>query len=547
LITISRALAKTVRTLFVRTLHAHHSRAHHQAVELVGSESGLILRAQATSHAVEYRVPIAQPDCRLVLPLLLLKEVAGNNQDDVTLVPSSDGRVTANWLDGVVPKTRTLDSPQINAEVAFPGLPTEFANMPPEFLPNLVDAMSVTDQESSRYALGCVQLRGDGAIVATDGRQALKQSGFSFPFRGERLVPATSVFASKELATSERVQLGATEDHVVIRIGPWTFWLAIAKEARFARVDDIIPVSSQARCVVELAMEDRRFLADNLGRLYDEGERDHPVTVELNGHVVVRAKGSGDPRPTELELSRSRSLLGEGMFATNGRFLQRAAELGLPTLCTFDSNGALLCHDERRQYVWMGLDKSCIIPPSDAAVRITSRSAFAAPSSTSDQFRSITMRKRTVSAVTAPAHEETSSSLSSPATQPISDGGSSQQPSPIELAVQLHGTLREALAARRFKMNWRAMLVKLRAPIIGQHKMATQSEMAASMASSAKVARSRPRVVTKRGPPRLAKCEPSVRLPIASTWTSVNCCGSGSTSKMPPNCPSRRPVNSSTS
>lgn len=443
LITFSRALAKTVRTLFARTLNVHHSRAQHQVVELVGDASGLAARAMGTSHAVEYRLPIAQRDCRLVLPLLLLKEVAGNNHDDVTLMPDGNGRVTASWLDGVVPKTKTFDAPPINDGMKFPGLPGEFANMPPEFLRCLVDAMSVTDHEASRYALGCLQLRGDGAIIATDGRQALKQTGFSFPFRGELLVPATSVFGSRELANSETVQLGATEDHVVIRIGPWTFWLAIVKEARFPRVDDIIPPSSQARCVVELATDDRQFLVGNLARLPDKDDRDHPITIELNGHVVVRAKGTEDLRPTELQLSRSRNLLGKGVFATNRRFLQRAAELELPTLCTFDGTGTFLCHDERRQYIWMGVDKSCIVPAAEDALRIASRSEAATSSHTIHRSRSISMRKRKNA---VPSSQTNDSALTS-SVQPSTDSSHANQLTPIEQAVQLHGALRDALAA----------------------------------------------------------------------------------------------------
>jgi hypothetical protein len=426
--------------MFARTLDVHHTRAHHQAVHLIAGENGLVIRAQAAQHAVEYRVPVVQPDCQLIVPLSLLKEVGGNNQDDVTLVAGSDGRVTASWIDGVVPKTKTLDAPQVSADEQFPCMPTEFADMPPEFLPRLADAMSVTDHESSRYALGCVQLRGDGAIVATDGHQALKQTGFGFPFRGERLVSATSVFGNKELATAKSVQLGATDNHVVIRIGPWTFWLAIAKEGRFPRVDDVIPASSQARCVVELAVEDQRFLVGNLGRLPEADDHDRPITVELNGHVVVRAKGSEDDRPTELELSRSRNLLCEGMFATNRRFLQRAAEMGLPTLCTFENNSVFLCHDERRQYVWMGLDKSCIIPSADDAVRISSQSAVTSPPST--PIRSNPMRKRIAAHVSSPAKEEPS-----PASASMAETNVSHQIAPIEQAVQLHSTLRQALAA----------------------------------------------------------------------------------------------------
>jgi tetratricopeptide (TPR) repeat protein len=54
----------------------------------------------------------------------------------------------------------------------------------------LADASQITDPESSRYALGCIQLQGtSGKMAATDGRQILLQSGFTFPWQEDLLLP----------------------------------------------------------------------------------------------------------------------------------------------------------------------------------------------------------------------------------------------------------------------------------------------------------------------------------------------------------------------
>ncbi len=102
------------------------------------------------------------------------------------------------------------------------------------------------------------------------------------------LVPGTMVFSGKELASCAPAQLGKTEDQVVIRCGPWTFWLPIEKDARFPRVDDVIPAVATASCTVELAEDDRQFLATNLCRLPQSADQNSPVTLELNGRLSPR-------------------------------------------------------------------------------------------------------------------------------------------------------------------------------------------------------------------------------------------------------------------
>ena len=91
-----------------------------------------------------------------------------------------------------------------------------------------LDAMEITDTNSSRWALSCIQIRGiAGRIAATDSTQMLVQSGFEFPWSEDVLVPRTTVFRHKELWCDQPLRVGRTTEHVAFQSGPWTVWLTI--------------------------------------------------------------------------------------------------------------------------------------------------------------------------------------------------------------------------------------------------------------------------------------------------------------------------------
>ena len=172
--------------------------------------------------------------------------------------------------------------------------------------PALADATDTTDPESSRYALGCVCLRGESkSIAATDGRQLLVQRGCEFPWSGDRLIPASPVFRSRELAANGPVTIGATDQHVAIGSDSWTVWLPINKDGRFPKIDDNIRADSTAKSRLSLALADAEFLPPRLDSLPADHDFNSPITLDLNGHVTVRAWAEEQPRPLELLLSNS--------------------------------------------------------------------------------------------------------------------------------------------------------------------------------------------------------------------------------------------------
>ena len=78
----------------------------------------------------------------------------------------------------------------------------------------LVDASKCVDSDNARYSLASICLRGGKSqIISTDGRQALIQDGFSFPFNDDVLCPMSRIFGSKELREiDDTVKIGVDGD-----------------------------------------------------------------------------------------------------------------------------------------------------------------------------------------------------------------------------------------------------------------------------------------------------------------------------------------------
>jgi hypothetical protein len=436
MLTLTRLLARTLRNAFRKALDLRASSPIH-CIYVESGASGLIARGQGHDAAVEYRESGTFPTASLHIPFNLLKEIEGSKSDPVQ-IQQSKNRLSANWYERTVPRSFAVeigDKPALD----FPSEPQNWMNAEPTILQAFADAAGSTDDASSRYALGCLQLRGkDGSITATDGRHLLKQTGYSFPFEDELLVRPNKLFGSKEFSAGERVEIGKTDTHVVFRTGPWTLYLSVAKDGRFPRVDDVIPRYSDAPTIVELSREDRDFLAANLQSLPIHDETYREITLDVNGKVAVRAK-QGEDAPTELVLCRSRKTGSDMVLASNRIYLQRAAQLGLTHLYLFGQDRPVLAKDERRTLVWMLLDKECIVPASADSKQVLSDPAFVSPSPPS-----IPMHKRKNTLPTSQAHQIVSTSA------PIDDAATSATPvtaSPLDQAIRLHSLLHDALSA----------------------------------------------------------------------------------------------------
>jgi hypothetical protein len=437
MLTLTRVLARTLRNACRKALDLRANSPIHR-IHFEAGASGLIARAQGHEAAIQYYEPGTFPAASLDIPIHLLKEIEGSRPDPVQ-IEQSKNRLTANWYERAVPRAFSVESSDNPNPLEFPAEPENWTDVEPTIVQAFADAMRSTDEASSRYALGCVQLRGkEGSITATDGRHLLKQTGFVFPFEDELLVRPNKLFGSKEFLPGERVEIGKTDTHVVFRTGPWTLYLSVAKDGRFPRVDDVIPRYSDAPTVVELSREDRDFLIANLQSLPVHDETYREITLDVNGKVAIRAK-QGEDAPTELVLCRSRKTGSDTVLASNRIYLQRAAQLGLTHLYLFGQDRPVLAKDARRTLVWMLLDKECIVPASADSKQVLSDPAFVSPSPPS-----IPMHKRKNTLPPSQAHQNVSTSA------PIDDAATSATPvtaSPLDQAIRLRSSLQDALDA----------------------------------------------------------------------------------------------------
>jgi len=367
LITLSRSQLKRLRRVFSRALGS--SRAAQVPVQFCAAAGQLLIAVQDHEVAATYCLPMDAPERSFAVPLELFKRCEGTKEEPVTL-GLADGQAIARWIDAGIPQVAQFD---VLEPTDLPPLPTRMVVGGADFLAALQAACETTDPDSVRYALGCVQLRGsDGHIAATDGRQLLIQHCFAFPWEDTVLVPASRVFGCKEVASGEPVAIGRVDDWVAITAGPWTIQLKVQKDARFPQVDDHVPAAGSATAVVRLDAGDAAFLGDALNRLPCSDSHNQPITLDLNGQVILRSRGSDGTPTTELVLTGSR-LEGEPLkVCTNRRFLARAVKLGFQAIELRSQEAPVCCRDAHRTYVWALLGKESILKPDENAVRIES-------------------------------------------------------------------------------------------------------------------------------------------------------------------------------
>ena len=372
LITVTRRLAMQSRKIIRQALNIT-SRGLPPPVTFQTGPDGFRIRARTHEAAVEYHVPGDHPIEQIPVPLEFLADVEARKDEPVTLETDGGGHVTARWRDGSVPQMVRYDPVDPVDPAEFPRVPEELVGNPPRLLSALHDACLTTDPEPIRYAINCIQLKGgSGQIAATDGRQLLVQDGFTFPWEEDVLLVRTKLFGCRELPQDEPVQIGKTGDRVAVVVGPWRFFRDVNRDGRFPDVEGQIPQEDAAVAGCQVPTTDAEFLLKNLPRLPGDDEYNLPVTLELNGQAIVRAKAEGQPKPTELTLTNT-PVFGEPIRVnTNRQYLARAMQLGFREIRFFSPKTPVLCRDDRRSYVWALLDPQSAVAPDQNAIRIES-------------------------------------------------------------------------------------------------------------------------------------------------------------------------------
>ena len=369
MVTITRRLAQQFRAVLRR---ASGQVRVGPAIGFIADREGLTVKSMSGDVAVELRVPGARAAETVWLPLSALDDFEGKKDDPVELTASDRKQVTAQWRDGNVPQVVSYDSVKPPDADKFPVLPTDFTTNSPGLLQALHEASEVAAVEGARYATGCLQLCPGGTIHATDGRQGLIQTGFTFPWSEPLLVPRNKVFHSPEFPQDKPVSVARSGEWLVLGVDPWTILLRIDKDGRFPDLSRHVPDPATATSRCRLSADDVQFLADTLPRLPGQDEQNFPVTLDLNGHVAVRARSADQSKPTEVVLTNS-ACSGEPIrINTNRTYLKRAMRLGLQELCLFGKEAALLGQGDNRQLVWMPLEPGAAIEPADDMIRIES-------------------------------------------------------------------------------------------------------------------------------------------------------------------------------
>ncbi|CAN5849835.1 hypothetical protein BH23PLA1_BH23PLA1_26200 [soil metagenome] len=383
MIALTRLQARRLRAVFRRRpLGINHKGLVPPLIWHNDPAGGLRVRHHRPPLAVECSFPASAGSASLgtlLLPLEALADFEGKDEAAVTLEPGNANRVLARWTDRGIPQVREYVVPALDSLPEFPKTPDTFQTCPAVLLDALAEATATTDAASTRYALDCLQLRGEtGEIIATDGRQILIRGGFIFPWPGDVLMRGAPVFAVRDLPRDRPVRIGCTDGHVVVQTGGWTFWPAIATEARFPRIENAIPDPATLTTRLRLDPTDIAFLATALDRLPGADEHNAPVTLDGNGEIIVRARAADREHATELVLSRSRCSGPPARLATNRAYLARALQLGFTEIGLSGPSAAVCCRHDSNCYIWQPLHHDAAIGPSANAVRIASTTAASA-------------------------------------------------------------------------------------------------------------------------------------------------------------------------
>ena len=187
LITISRHKARLLRSVFRRAVLGIRHKG--TIPPLVVHAEGVHLRArfQYGGLAVEYVESGHHRQLDSIpVPLDVLAEIEGRDDTPVFFEAAEPDRTIVRWQDRGVPQVRELPVTPFGHIEPFPESPGSWTEAPNDLLTALAEASEISTEETTRYALNCIQLRGkEQKIIATDGHQLLIRSGFIFPWDGD--------------------------------------------------------------------------------------------------------------------------------------------------------------------------------------------------------------------------------------------------------------------------------------------------------------------------------------------------------------------------
>jgi len=393
MITLTRREIGHVRAVLRRAGLARPAAGGPAIVCITAGPDGIRFRASSSDLVAEYRIDRSSEPMQLAVPLAMFDACHGKSAEPVAFTKTSRGELEVEWTDRGIPQLLVDANGEPVDSVAAVPVPEEICTNPTGLWQALVDAAAAGTSDSSRFALDAIQLRGEaGQIIATDGRQALVQSGYQFPWSEDLLIGATGIFRGREIAPNGQVLVGQIEDWVYLATAGWSFWCKTDRERRFPLVHSILRSPEQATARVSLSESDAQFWLKSLPCLPNDESHNHPVTLVLDRQALIRSRAEGGIRTLELVLMQSAPQGEPVTVALNRRFLAHSLKLGFRELYLFGDSAPAQFQDAKRQYVFALLAPESALKPVDDAVQLRSSSIAAAVAPLTHMKRSPTRR-----------------------------------------------------------------------------------------------------------------------------------------------------------
>jgi hypothetical protein len=347
-----RRLRSVVRKCLVRP-----SRPPGPSVLVHSDGQTLYLFADIGEIAVQLQVTHSTRKQRLTVPLSFLETLEGAGREPVEFHLPSATEGVARWnRDGV-----TVEHPFVPPSAPKPGtlaLPSDWVPMPRHFLPAMYEAGRTAAKEATKYALNRIQLRGrSGSIVASDAKQGLIQSGFPFPFADDLYLPARPVFGLAEFHAG--AEIGRTPNHLAIRTGEWTFWLATDSSARYPDVEQIVPRRATSTRL-EFGASDVGWLLEH-AKEFSSADSLVALTIDAGPERVLLRTRPGTQEGVEVRLASTRVDGPPVRFGLDGSHLERLLRLGFRSLEVAGAKQPVVARDGHRIYLAMVLGPESVV------------------------------------------------------------------------------------------------------------------------------------------------------------------------------------------
>ena len=297
MITITRRQARRLRGVFRRYALGIAHRGPVPPLVLRAEGAGLRVRHHHAALAVEHAVPGAdRPEESIALPLDALADFEGKDDAAVVLEAAAPGRTVVRWEDRGIPQVPRVRRPRARRACRrSPSRRRRGRGLPGGLLDALAEAAATTDEDSTRYALDCLQLRGRHRRGRRHRRPADPDPGrLPLPLGGRRPGPPLAALRLPGAAPrpAGRGRPGPTPTSCSGPAPGRSAWRsrptpASRGSSRSSPTPRPRPPGSGS------TPRTPRSWPTALDRLPGGDGRNAPVTVDLNGRVAVRARGDG--------------------------------------------------------------------------------------------------------------------------------------------------------------------------------------------------------------------------------------------------------------